>query len=219
MDYLLRGRGAVVESMLFRQFPHVDRFLDFSSTFQLLVAVVLSARCTDAQVNRVTPALFAAAPNAHVMADFPLAKLENLIHGVGFFRQKAKALSALSQILVTRWNGVVPLTFEDLEFLPGVGHKTAAVVLGVCTNQPTFPVDTHVYRLSRRWRLSDGRTPIAVERDLKQIFTPVKWFPLHQRMIAYGRNDCTARKCDGTRCAICRAMAAMSLGQSIRQQK
>jgi endonuclease-3 len=210
VDDLRLKCGAVVESMLFSRLPHVDGFLDFESPFQLLVAVVLSARCTDIQVNRVTPALFAVAPNARTMADFPLAELEKLIHGVGFFRQKARALSALSQILVNRWDGVVPLTFKDLESLPGVGHKTASVVLGLCTNRPTFPVDTHVYRLSRRWQLSSGHTPTAVEKDLKQIFPPEKWFPLHQRMIAYGRTNCTARKCDGTRCAICKAIRIMT---------
>jgi endonuclease-3 len=196
--------------MLFARFPRVDGFLDFKSPFQLLVAVVLSARCTDVQVNRVTPALFAVAPDARSMADLPLMRLEELIHGVGFFRQKARALSSLSKILINRWNGTVPMTFEDLESLPGVGHKTTSVVLGLCTDRPTFPVDTHVYRLSRRWQLSNGRTPIAVERDLKQIFSPEKWFPLHQRMIAYGRTDCTARACDGTRCTICKAIQALA---------
>jgi endonuclease-3 len=206
VDNLRLKCGAVVESMLFARLPRVDGFLDFESPFQLLVAVVLSARCTDIQVNRVTPRLFVAAPDARSMANLPRAKLEEFIHGVGFFRQKARALSSLSQILLNRWGGTVPLSFEDLESLPGVGHKTASVVLGLCSDRPTFPVDTHVYRLSRRWQLSDGRTPIAVERDLKQIFSPEKWFPLHQRMIAYGRSDCTARKCDGTRCAICKAI-------------
>jgi endonuclease-3 len=195
--------------MLFDRFPRMDGFLDFESPFQLLIAVVLSARCTDAQVNRITPILFANAPDARAMANLSRAMLEELIHGVGFFRQKARALSSLSQILLNRWDGSVPLNFEDLESLPGVGHKTASVVLGLCTDQPTFPVDTHVYRLSRRWQLSSGHTPTAVERDLKQIFSPQKWFPLHQRMIAYGRTDCTARKCDGTRCTICKTIQAL----------
>jgi endonuclease-3 len=195
--------------MLFARFPHMVGFLDFESPFQLLIAVVLSARCTDVQVNRVTPALFAAAPDARAMAGIPLARLEELIHCVGFFHQKARALSSLSQILMNRWSGAVPMTFEDLESLPGVGHKTASVVLGLCAGQATFPVDTHVYRLSRRWQLSSGRTPGAVERDLKQIFLPEKWFPLHQRVIAYGRTDCTARKCDGTCCPVCKAIRAV----------
>jgi endonuclease-3 len=209
VDDLRLELGAIIESMLVDRFPDVGEFLDSGSHFQLLVAVVLSARCTDIQVNRVTPMLFAIAPDARGMANLPLGELEKLIHCGGFFRQKARALSSMSKILIDRWGGAVPLTFEDLESLPGVGHKTASVVLGACTDRPTFPVDTHVYRLSRRWKLSCGNTPIAVERDLKQIFLPEKWFSLHRRMIAYGRTDCTARKCDGTRCAICKAVHRM----------
>jgi endonuclease-3 len=206
---ILRRRSELVESILFRRFPQVEGFLDFHSPFQLLVAVVLSARCTDRQVNCVTPTLFSLAADANAMAKLSQEQLETIIHSVGFFRQKAQAISALSRRLVEQWAGKVPLNFEDLESLPGVGHKTASVVLGLCTNDPTFPVDTHVYRLARRWKLSAGQTPVAVEKDLKRIFLPEKWFPLHLRMIAYGRTECTARGCDGTRCEICRAVCAM----------
>jgi endonuclease-3 len=193
--------------MLRERFPEISGFLEHGSPFQLLVAVVLSARCTDRQVNRVTVELFAEAPTARDLADLPLIRIEEIIHSLGFFRQKARALRGLAGRIGKNFHGEVPLNFEDLESLPGVGHKTASVVMGQCTGIPAFPVDTHVWRLARRWGLSEGRNVLQTERDLKDLFCPEQWMGLHLRMIAYGRGDCTARKCDGTRCAICRRLA------------
>ncbi|MDR0679216.1 MAG: endonuclease III [Puniceicoccales bacterium] len=201
-----RIRAAFVERFLFERFPIVDNFLNYRTPFQLLVAVVLSARCTDRQVNRVTGQLFEKAPTAEQLADLPTEQLEELIHSVGFFRQKARALKGLASKIVANFSGVVPTNFFDLESLPGVGHKTASVLLGQWAGIPTFPVDTHVWRLARRWRLSEGRTVTAVERDLKDLFPPQRWMGLHLRMIAYGRSDCGARSCDGTKCDICRRL-------------
>ncbi|MDR2577086.1 MAG: endonuclease III [Puniceicoccales bacterium] len=199
----LDERAVIVENMLWEQFPEIGGFLTHTSPFQLLVAVVLSARCTDAQVNRVTPQLFAVAPTAQQLAQISQGELEKIIHGVGFFRQKARALIGLSQRIYRDFAGAVPMNFEDLETLPGVGHKSASVVIGQCTSTPTFPVDTHVWRLARRWGLSMGKTVELVEKDLKTIFPSEKWMGLHLRMIVYGRSNCTARGCDGTRCQIC----------------
>jgi endonuclease-3 len=200
-------RAAAVDRLLEERLPRVAGFLAHRSPFQLLVAVVLSARCTDERVNRVTERLFAEAPTAEALAALPLARTEELIPPVGFFHQKARALKGLSERLVRDFHGRVPLNFPDLESLPGVGHKTASVVLGQCTDTPTFPVDTHVWRLARRWGLSRARNVAETERDLKELFPPERWMDLHLRMIAYGRTGCTARGCDGTRCAICRQLA------------
>lgn len=202
----VRARAVFVEHFLFERFPMIGGFLDHRTPFQLLVAVVLSARCTDRQVNRVTEQLFAEAHTAEQLANLPLERLEELIHSVGFFRQKARALKGLANKIIVAFSGAVPCNFPDLESLPGVGHKTASVLLGQWAGIPTFPVDTHVWRLARRWRLSEGRTVAAVERDLKNLFLPARWMGLHLRMIAYGRSDCGARRCDGTKCDICRQL-------------
>jgi endonuclease-3 len=202
-------RGECVVALLMEEFPHLENFLSHKDPFQLLIAIILSARCTDARVNQITPRLFAEAPDAFAMENLPLEIIEKIIRPVGFFRQKARAISQTAHILVQKWQGQVPLHFHDLESLPGVGHKTASVLIGQWTGKPTFPVDTHVYRLARRWKLSSGKTVETVERDLKKIFPQKLWFPLHQRMIAYGRAHCTARGCDGKRCKICRTLLCL----------
>lgn len=199
-------RARIVDRILTEKFPEVDGFLHHLSAFQLLVATVLSAQCTDAQVNRVTPRLFAVAPTAEAMVRLTTEELENLIHSAGFFRQKARSILGLSRQIIDRFGGEVPATFEELESLPGVGHKTASVVLGQFFRQQTFPVDTHIQRLSRRWKLSEGNGPEKVERDLKRLFAPEKWHATHLRMILYGRQACSARGCDGTRCEICQRL-------------
>jgi endonuclease-3 len=200
------GRAALVEGLLYARFPRIGGFLEHRSPFQLLVAVVLSARCTDRQVNRVTGPLFAEAPTVEQFVKLRQERVEELIHSVGFFRQKARALKGLADKIVADFSGAVPMNFKDLESLPGVGHKTASVLLGQWAGIPTFPVDTHVHRLARRWRLSEGRNVAAVERDLKTLFPSERWMGLHLRMIAYGRSDCGARRCDGTKCDICRQL-------------
>jgi endonuclease-3 len=208
-----RIRGEIIASMLLSLPIESGEFLRFETPFQLLVAVMLSARCTDRQVNRLTPKLFLVAPDARSMAALPQERLEELIHGAGFFHQKARAIAATSRLLLEKWSGDVPLTFQDLESLPGVGHKTASVVIGHCTDQPTFPVDTHVYRLARRWKLSAGENVGVVERDLKEVFPPSQWLSLHRHMIIYGRKYCTARGCDGSRCAICKALFRLEISK------
>jgi endonuclease-3 len=192
--------------MLFSMYPRVDGFLSYNSPFQLLVAVVLSARCSDVRVNAVGAKLFAEAPEADDLAAMDINELEKILHPLGFFRQKARAVLGLSNQIVEKFSGAVPLNFRDLESLPGVGHKTASVVLGQLTDVPTFPVDTHVWRLALRWGLSKGKTAAAVERDLKNLFDEELWMGLHLRMIQHGRLHCTARRCDGTVCEICRKL-------------
>jgi endonuclease-3 len=213
---MLKRRGAsgagenvrrdLIVGLLQREFPRLESFLSNESHFQLLIAVILSARCTDDRVNEITKVLFAVAPDARAMAQLSTDQLEAIIHSAGFFRQKARAITATAEILLQKWDGEVPLDFENLEALPGVGHKTASVVIGHCTAQQTFPVDTHVQRLARRWEISAQKTVDGVERDLKNFFPEPMWFPTHQRMIAYGRKYCTARGCDGTTCEICRTL-------------
>jgi endonuclease-3 len=190
----------------------MPELLRADSPFQLLVAVVLSARCTDRQVERVTPQLFAIAPTAEALVQLSQEEVEARIHSVGFFRQKARALLGLAQRLVQDFSGRVPLNFSDLESLPGVGHKTASVVLGQCTDTPTFPVDTHVARLAVRWGLARPGPVEKIERDLKVLFPEKEWMATHRRMIACGRSECTARGCDGTRCRICRQLQKLSHG-------
>jgi endonuclease-3 len=209
--FSVADRAAAVCGALFSLYPTVEGFLNYDTPFQLLVAVVLSARCSDARVNGVTAKLFADAPTAHEICAMPLQLLEEIIHPLGFFHQKARALSGLSKKLVKEFSGAVPLNFSDLESLPGVGHKTASVVMGQLTSVPTFPVDTHVWRLAKRWGLSCGKNAMAVERDLKNLFQPTMWMGLHLRMIKYGRLRCTARMCDGTKCEICRLLELKKL--------
>lgn len=199
-------RAQIVDQFLAEKFPAVDGFLNHYSAFQLLVATVLSAQCTDAQVNRITPRLFSVAPTADLMVRLTAAELEVLIHSAGFFRQKARSILGLSRQIIDRFGGQVPSTFEELESLPGVGHKTASVVLGQFFGQRTFPVDTHIQRLARRWKLSNGNTPEKIERDLKRLFVPDRWHATHLRMILYGRLACSARGCDGTRCELCQLL-------------
>ena len=199
-------RAALVQSMLFANYPDVGKFLDYGSPFQLLVAVVLSARCLDSRVNSVTATLFTEAPTAEKMAAMELSRLEDIVHPLGFFRQKARAILGLAQKIVNEFSGAVPLNFCDLPSLPGVGHKTASVVIGQLTDIPTFPVDTHVWRLSLRWGLSHGKNAAAVERDLKNLFHPKSWMGLHMRMIHHGKLHCTASGCGEVGCEICRRL-------------
>lgn len=202
----LSQRAQIVASVLERKFPKVDGFLNYQSAFQLLIAVLLSAQCTDRQVNKVTPNLFAVAPNPESMVKLSVEELEKLIHSVGFYHTKARAILSLSRSLLERFHGEVPGNFKDLESLAGVGHKTASVMMAQYFKQPAFPVDTHIFRLAHRWKLSTGKTPEQVEQDLKRIFPVDEWYNLHLRMISYGRTECTARGCDGTRCEICKLL-------------
>jgi endonuclease-3 len=201
-----RARAAYIERRLAVLYPETPIPLRHGDPFTLLVAVVLSAQCTDKRVNEVTPRLFALANTPAKMAKVPVGEILEIVRPCGLGPQKARAISGLSQLIVEKHGGRVPGTFEELEALPGVGHKTASVVMSQAFGVPAFPVDTHIHRLARRWRLSSGRSVEQTERDLKGLFPPESWNKLHLRIIYYGREHCTARGCDGTSCEICRAL-------------
>jgi len=199
-----RQRAQYIRRRLEQLYPTTEIPLDHRDPYTLLVAVVLSAQCTDKKVNQVTPQLFALADTPAAMARLCVAEIQAVIQPLGLAPQKAHAISELSRILVAQHGGRVPDTFEALEALPGVGHKTASVVMSQAFGHPAFPVDTHIHRLAQRWGLSSGRNVTQTERDLKRLFPPDSWNGLHLRIIFYGREFCTARGCDGTVCEICR---------------
>lgn len=199
-------RAAFVDRRLAELYPETPIPLDHKDAYSLLVAVVLSAQCTDKRVNEVTPALWALADTPVKMSRVPVAEIQRIIRPCGLSPQKSKAISELSRLLVERHGGAVPRTFAELEALPGVGHKTASVVMAQVFDEPTFPVDTHIHRLAQRWQLSSGRNVVQTERDLKAVFPLAHWNKLHLRIIFYGREHCTARGCDGTVCEICRTL-------------
>jgi endonuclease-3 len=197
------ARAAFVDQTLEALYPETPIPLAHRDAFTLLVAVVLSAQCTDKRVNQVTPELFSLADTPARMAELPVAEIRRIIRPCGLSPQKAKAISGLSRMIVKNHNGYVPASFEELEELPGVGHKTASVVMAQVFGIPAFPVDTHIHRLAKRWRLSRGRNVEETERDLKALFPATRWNKLHLRMIYFGRERCTARGCDGHTCMIC----------------
>ena len=184
-------------------YPEVAIPLEHSDPFTLLVAVVLSAQTTDKLVNTVTPGLFARARTPAAMAALPVAEIATLIRRIGLTAQKAKSLQRLSEILVEEHGGEVPRTFEALEALPGVGHKTASVVLNQAFGLPTFAVDTHIHRLAARWGLSSGKNVVETERDLKRLFPEETWGRVHLEIIYFGREYCPARFHDLDACPIC----------------
>lgn len=197
-------RVAFILQRLQELYPEPPVPLDHSDPFTLLVAVLLSAQCTDERVNQVTPALFARAATPEAMTALTVEEIRAIIRPCGLSPQKAKAIAGLSRILVDEYDGVVPADLEALERLPGVGHKTASVVMAQAFGEPAFPVDTHIHRLAQRWGLSPGRNVVQTERDLKRLFPREAWNRLHLQIIFYGREFCTARGCDGRRCEICR---------------
>ncbi|MCS6856680.1 MAG: endonuclease III [Sandaracinaceae bacterium] len=198
-----KEKAARIAEMLNSLFPNPPIPLHHRDPFTLLVAVVLSAQTTDKKVNEVTPALFERAPTPEAMARLDPREVEGLIRGVGLAPQKAKALVALSKILVERHGGKVPASFDELIALPGVGRKSASVVLAQAFGQAAFPVDTHIHRLAKRWGLSDGTSVRRTEEDLKRLFDPSLWPRLHLQMIYFGRTYCPARGHDWDRCPIC----------------
>jgi endonuclease-3 len=200
------ARAALVDRRLEELYPETPIPLVHRDAYTLLVAVVLSAQCTDTRVNEVTPALFALAGNPEDMARVPVEKIQAIVRPCGLSPTKARAISQLSRILAESHAGQVPRTFEELEALPGVGHKTASVVMSEAFGVPAFPVDTHIHRLAARWGLSDGHSVEQTERDLKKLFAPERWNALHLRIVFYGREHCTARGCDGTICELCRTL-------------
>ena len=192
-----------IQSMLEELYPETPVPLDHESPFQLLVAVLMSAQTTDLKVNQVTPALFKQGPTPEKMAQLDVATIQSLIREVGLAPTKAKNIRRLSELLIERHQGNIPNTFEELEALPGVGHKTAGVVLAQAFNIPAFPVDTHIHRLAARWGLSNGKNVDQTEKDLKAVFPKDAWNDLHLQIIFFGREYCPARFHDLSQCPIC----------------
>lgn len=200
------ARAAYIDQRLAELYPETPIPLDHRDAYTLLVAVLLSAQCTDKRVNLVTPHLWKLADNPAAMAQVSVEQIQAVIRPCGLSPQKARAISGLSQLLLDRHSGAVPRTFAELEALPGVGHKTASVVMSQVFGVPAFPVDTHIHRLAQRWKLTDGRNVVQTERDLKRLFPEAHWNQLHLRIIYYGREHCTAHGCDGAVCEICRTL-------------
>jgi endonuclease-3 len=197
-------RASFVLQRLQELYPETPVPLDHRDPFTLLIAVLLSAQCTDERVNQVTPALFALADNPLDMAALEVDQIRAIIRPCGLSPQKSKAIKRLSEILLDEHGGVVPADMEALERLPGVGHKTASVVMSQAFGVPTVPVDTHIHRLAQRWGLSNGKNVTQTEKDLKRLFPEKYWNQLHLQIIFYGREYCTARGCDGRTCEICK---------------
>ena len=189
-----------------QHYPETPVPLDHSDAFTLLIAVLLSAQCTDKKVNEVTPALVAAGPTPDAMAALTEAQILGHIRQLGLANTKARNVKRLAELLLERHDGQVPQNFGDLEALPGVGHKTASVVMAQAFGVPAFPVDTHIHRLAQRWGLSNGLNVEQTEHDLKRLFPREAWNKLHLQIIFYGREFCTARGCDGTVCPLCREL-------------
>ncbi|MBB5186156.1 MULTISPECIES: endonuclease III [Zhongshania] len=200
---LKKERAAFIEKRLQELYPEQLIPLDHKDPYTLLVAVLLSAQCTDARVNQITPALFELADNPFDMAVQNVEVIRQIIRPCGLSPQKSSAIKRLSEILVEKFNGVVPQDMAALETLPGVGHKTASVVMSQAFGVPAFAVDTHIHRLAQRWGLTNGKNVVQTEKDLKSLFPKEKWNPLHLQIIFYGREYCSARGCDGTVCEIC----------------
>ncbi|MEC8781605.1 MAG: endonuclease III [Planctomycetota bacterium] len=201
---LKKERAEYVSKRLDELYPDPPIPLDHTDSFTLLVAVVLSAQCTDKKVNEVTPALFARASDPQSMSKLPASKVQSLIQTLGLAPQKAKALVGLSKQIMSQHAGDVPGTFEELEALPGVGHKTASVVMAQAFGHPAFPVDTHIHRLAKSGGLSNAKKVLQTQNYLTRLFPEDCWNRLHLQIIFYGREHCTARGCDGTQCEICK---------------
>ena len=192
-----------IQAMLEELYPETPVPLDHETPFQLLIAVLMSAQTTDLKVNQVTPELFKHGPPPQKMARLEVSQIQSMIREVGLAPTKAKNIRRLSELLLERHQGEIPNTFEELEALPGVGHKTAGVVLAQAFGIPAFPVDTHIHRLAARWGLSNGRNVDQTEKDLKAVFPKNAWNALHLQIIFFGREYCPARYHDLSQCPIC----------------
>ena len=197
-------KAQAVYKILNRIYKKVPIPLRHKNKFELLIAVLLSAQCTDERVNKVTPILFKKANTAKKMIKIPKNTIYKIIRPCGLAPQKSKAIYELTRILVKKFSGKVPESFEELEKLPGVGHKTASVVMSQGFGHPAFPVDTHIHRLAQRWGLTNGKNVIQTEKDLKYLFPKKSWNKLHLQIIFYVREFCPAKGCDGRICAICK---------------
>ena len=201
-----KERSILIMQRLDQHYPETPVPLDHHDPFTLLIAVLLSAQCTDKKVNEVTPKLFAAGPDPQTTATLGESEILSFIRQLGLAKTKAKNIKKLAQLLLDRHEGHVPQSFEALEALPGVGHKTASVVMSQAFGVPAFPVDTHIHRLAQRWGLSNGDNVKQTERDLKALFPKENWNKLHLQIIFYGREFCTARGCNGKICPLCREL-------------
>ncbi len=199
----LKGRAKFISKKLEELYPAPAIPLQHRSPYTLLIAVLLSAQCTDARVNLVTPELFKKANTPQKMAKLSVEEIEEIVRSCGLYAQKSKAIKGLSEILIEKYKGKVPETFEELEELPGVGHKTASVVMAQAFHKPAFPVDTHIARCAVRWGLSKGKSVEAIERDLKKLFPEKDWIKLHLRIIYFAREYCPAKNHDPSKCPIC----------------
>ena len=200
-----REKAKIILRMLNKRYPKVPIPLNYKNTFTLLISVLLSAQCTDVNVNNVTKSIYPKYNQPKHFVKLGRKKIEKLINKIGIFRIKAKSIYYLSKILVEKYKSKVPKTYEDLEMLPGVGHKTASVVMSQGSGFPAFPVDTHIHRLAQRWGLTNGKNVVQTEKDLKNIFPKKSWNKLHLQIIWYGREYCKARECYGITCIICKS--------------
>ena len=198
-----KEKAKIILKILNETYPEVPIPLNYKNTFTLLISVLLSAQCTDVNVNNVTKNIYAKYNQPRHFVKLGRKKIEKLINKIGIFRVKAKNIYYLSKTLIKKYKSKVPKSFEELEELPGVGHKTASVVMSQGFGYPTFPVDTHIHRLAQRWGLTNGKNVVQTEKDLKNIFLKKYWNKLHLQIIWYGREYCKARVCYGITCKIC----------------
>jgi endonuclease-3 len=203
---LKKERVAFIQDTLERLYPETPIPLDHKDDYTLLVSVLLSAQCTDERVNKTSPFLFAKADNPYDMIGLEISEIKAIIRPCGLSETKSKAIWNLSKILIESHQGKVPQSFEALEALPGVGHKTASVVMSQAFGVPAFPVDTHIHRLAKRWKLSSGKNVVQTEKDLKRLFPKDKWNALHLQFIFYGREYCPAQSHDIQNCIICKSI-------------
>ena len=200
----LNERVEFIDKKLDELYPNPPIPLEHSDPYTLLIAVLLSAQCTDARVNKITPELFRLADTPQKMASQSVDKINEIVRPCGLAPRKANAIHGLSQILLEKYEGSVPNTFDALEELPGVGHKTASVVMSQAFGYPSFPVDTHIHRLAQRWKLTNGKSVAQTEKDLKRHFPKERWNQLHLQIIYYARELCPAHACHGLECIICK---------------
>lgn len=214
-----KQKAVEIAKILEELYPETPIPLDFKDQYSLLIAVLLSAQCTDVRVNQVTPRLFAKADNPYQMVELNIEEIRDIINPCGLAPAKSKNIHRLSEILIEKYNGMVPDTFAELESLPGVGHKTASVVMSQGFGFPAFPVDTHIHRLAERWALSNGKSVEQTEKDLKSLFPKESWNKLHLQIIFYGREYCPARGHNPEKCIICSKFGRQRVSKSTKLKK
>lgn len=214
-----KEKAKEIQLILDHLYPETPIPLKHKDAYTLLIAVLLSAQCTDERVNKITPTLFAKADDPFKMIQLSVEEIKEIIYPCGLSPAKSKHIHALSKILVEKYNGEVPSTFEELEALPGVGHKTASVVMSQAFGYPAFPVDTHIHRLAHRWALSNGKSVSQTEKDLKSVFPKETWNKLHLQIIYYGREHCNARAHSVENCQICSKFGRQKQANKVKSKK